>query len=56
MAKATVKRCAKCADYRSVAAAYQDEKYGPGTRVHNACGGKGGGKCRCTVCGDVKGL
>lgn len=56
MANATVKRCAKCADYRSPAAQYQNEKYGLGNRVHNLCGGKGGDKCRCTVCDDVKGI
>lgn len=30
--------------------AYQDEKYGPGQRVHNPCN-KG---LRCTICGSVK--
>jgi hypothetical protein len=33
---------------------YQDEKYGPGMRVHNKCVKKGTSTpWRCTVCGAV---
>ena len=36
--------------------AYQDERYGPGKRVHNEAKGTGGSVVwRCTVCGGVKG-
>ena len=35
-------------------AEFQDERYGKNMRVHNKQGGKGGGKFRCTVCGDSK--
>lgn len=31
---------------------FQDERYGPGKRVHNPC--KGGDYVRCTVCGSEK--
>ena len=48
------KRCAKCEDYRTDAAKFQDEKYGKGVRIHNAMSKNGQGKCRCTVCGDEK--
>jgi hypothetical protein len=33
--------------------AYQDKKYGKRLRVHNVL--KDENKCRCTVCGTVKG-
>ena len=49
-----IQTCANCADYRSEAAKYQDEKHGKGKRVHNACGGKNRGKIRCTVCAKEK--
>lgn len=32
---------------------FQDELYGKGRRVHNACLNN---KARCTVCGDVKSI
>lgn len=32
-------------------AKYQDERYGAGMRVHNACGD---GKWRCTCCGATR--
>lgn len=47
-----VKKC-KCGDYRSDAAAYQNEKYGDSMRVFNPRGGKNRGGYRCTVCGEV---
>lgn len=30
---------------------FQDERYGPRQRLHNAQGGKNEGRFRCTVCG-----
>jgi hypothetical protein len=50
-----LKKC-KCEDYRTKAAAFQNEKYGNGVRVHNPQSGKNKGKCRCTVCGDEKNM
>lgn len=31
---------------------YQDKLYGKGMRVHNAFGGRGADRGRCTVCGN----
>ena len=35
---------------------FQDQRYGPGQRVHNPQGGKNEGAFRCTVCGMGKGI
>lgn len=44
-----IKYCPKCLDYRSVAAQYQNIKYGLGMRVFN----KSAKGLRCTVCENV---
>lgn len=36
--------------------AFQDERYGPGMRLHNAQAGKNKGNFRCTVCGQGHGM
>jgi len=34
---------------------YQDQRYGPGQRVHNKCGReRTERRCRCTVCGKAR--
>ena len=48
-------KCNNCGDYISPAAAYQNEKYGYGFRVHNKCNqGSADPKWRCTVCETVR--
>jgi len=50
-----IRRCDKCVNSGSRAAAFQDRRYGKGNRVHNSGPfANGGYKLRCTVCGNEK--
>jgi hypothetical protein len=48
--------CFRCRDSDSKGAKFQDERYGKGLRVHNACAKSGAGprNYRCTVCGQER--
>ena len=50
VSKTAVKECVGCTGFKgnSSGAAYQDEKYGVGRRVHTF---SAKGNARCTVCG-----